>query len=488
MSKNLIYKPSAFHRHQWKYYKKVEPDARTAERIGEDRYEKFPDFSEEIFHSMYADKPNRVEEPAPGTEIFQKLDQEINKIPEVADLAKRCKGDERWSGIATTAIIDELMKSVPAPDGQVKDPSKDEQVIQYLERLLDNMAEGDKDAEHMKETLENAKNSRDEKIENNIDAANSIDESDIRNALRKAAKGATDNIEAEQNMIDSFSAGEGTSSNRLQRKAIARKLRKVISGNKRMQKIAELAGRLRRVALEQQRQKPRKGTDEVTGIELGDNLSRLIPSEAIFMEDDLEVIFARKYNERALLNTELNKNPPKEQGPIIMLLDSSGSMSYNNADAWAAAVCLAFLEIAKKQKRAFSIVHFGGDVRRTDKWKAKGEWGIDSILEAVSFFACDGGTNFMQPINEGIRFIREEGDFKKADLIMVTDGEANVSPGWEIDYNKAKEDLEFSTYSILVGSSAEGAKKTCEKFSDEVVFLADAIKEEKNMFEFFKKV
>jgi uncharacterized protein with von Willebrand factor type A (vWA) domain len=486
-SRNLCYDVSPYQRHLWRYRKMVDANAEASEREGRKQYEAFPDFTGEVFHRLYSDKEQPLEVPAPGSELFQKMHDEMQKIPELQDLRDRCRGDEEYSGIGTSAIVDTLLRSVDGPEEQMQDLRDDAEEMEYLQRLLQKTDDPEQQ-EAIRESMQEVQDGIDQKQTQANQTAAMCDESQVRRAVRTACQQANEEIDEVEKMVDSFSAGQGQHSGRKARKQISQKLAPVIKNNDRMKRIIELAGRLRRIAIQQQSAKPRKGTDEVTGIEMGDNLAKLVPVEALYTDDEVEMVFAAKLAERSLLQFELNKTPPKQQGPIVVLLDSSGSMRANDADAWAAAVSLAFLEIARraKPKRAFAIVHFGYDVLRIDEWTSTEEVSLESLIEAVSFFAADAGTNFMAPIDAGIARIRKHGEFKEADLIMVTDGCANVSDDWLRKFGYAKEDLDFNLYSILVGNQTR--KDTNELFSDDVVLLNEVLRDDSAMHKFFKEV
>jgi len=489
MCKDILYKPTAHQKHQWKYHKQITPNARQAEKVGSDRYESFDTFSGEIFHRMYADNPQRVENPAQGTNVFQKLDGCINEIPELIDLKRRCTGDEFYSGLATTSIIDEILKAVPAPDQKVENPTEDQETIDYLKNLLQEATDQDQ-ADSIQEALNEMVQAQSEKVEGAENAADSIEAGDVRNAIRRAAKEATEQIKADKAMVASFMAGDGAGQSATARKAVAGKLRGLVQHNDRLKKIAELAGRLKRLAADKQRKKPQTGNGQIDGVTTGNSLKHLVPSEMLYMDSACENHFIQKYMDRTLLNWELKNRNEKESGPIVMLLDSSGSMGDGSADAWAAAVCLAFMDIAKKQGRAFSIVHFNRQVLRTDVWKSKEDWSTDSIVEAIDFFTPSGGTDFMPAIDKGIEVIKDNGSFKKADIVMVTDGYDDIEDTWKKGFDTVKSELEFNLYSILVGGAAgdDYAKTQCSKFSDDCVSLSDALKDDKAVLDLFGKV
>ncbi len=368
MGKPLVFNATDYQRHLWRYHKLTDEAAEASEREGRKRYEAFQDFAGEVYHRMYADSPERLVDPAPGSEVFVRMHNLMDDIPEMDDFREKCKGNERWAGIGTAAVIDTLLEHVEPPVEKVEDLRGDDDVKQYMERLVKEEAD-DENREKLKELLDEQMDPKNPdgfaaRKERAKEAANIIDDTDVRNAFRAAIGKASGKIEEEENILDSFSVGMDKHSGRKARINIHRKLAKIIAGNDRLKRIAQLAGRLRRIAMEQQRQKPQNGTDEVTGIEFGDDLRKMVPSEALWADEETDAVFAKKLHEHSLAQFELSKTPKKEQGPIVMLVDSSGSMSCGDADVWAAAVCLAFSEIAHQQKRAFAIIHFGRNTIR----------------------------------------------------------------------------------------------------------------------------
>lgn len=489
MTRSLIYDASDFDRHLWSDHTIANRSAAQAEASGRSRYEAFPDFAAEMFHFFHADEPHRVDEIGSGAEVFEKLDRAMQEVPEVADLRAQTVGNDDWSGIVTTSMIDELLHKVPAPGQEpVADVREDEEAIDYLERLLAD-AEQAGDAEQV-EAIEETLNEMLDGIEGKRDAAaqaaEELDMTTVRQAMRKAAKKAAQAIGEAQAMIEAFGVGLDEHSGRKAQMAVSSKLAKIVGGSERLRKIAEMAGRLRRIATEQQRRKPRFGAGERVGRRFSNDLAKLCFRELVNGAPGLRHVFASKYAERSLACVEKADRPREQKGPIVMVLDSSGSMSAGDADAWAAAVCLAFMDVAKQQKRAFAVVHFGDRVIRVDVFENRDAMTPEAITSTVGFFAADGGTNFEDSLDRAVQIIREQGAFKKADIVMVTDGYAPISDEWVARWNGARKELDFACYSILVGAYCD--PKTNKRFSDDTVALADALRDEKAMHAFFGKV
>lgn len=484
----LIYDASDYQRYLWNDHKMADEAAQGAELAATERYEAFPEFAEEMYHFFHADEPERLAEPGSGSEVFQQLDSAMNQVPEVGDLRAQTIGNDRWAGIVTASMIDTLLTKVPAPDSQIMDPRGDEETMAYLERLLaDAQAASDTEqAEQLEQTMGEILDGLETKREACEAAADAMDPTGVRQAIRTAVSRAKGEIKAEQQLMDAFSIGTDKHDGRTVSMAIGAKLAKLVGSNERLRKIAEFAGRLRRIASEEQRNKPRFGCGERVDRKPDNDLARLCHRELVYGAGELLHVFGARYAERSLTCIEKAERPKERQGPIVMVLDSSGSMRNGDADVWAAAVCLAYMDVARKQGRDFAIVHFGSTVLRTDVFIGKGAMTAEAITDAINFFAADGGTNFEESLTAAAKIIRDAGAFLKADIVMITDGCASVSDAWLAKFAEDRTELEFRVYSVLVGAHCQGVVN--RKFSDEVEHLSNAIKDEKQMHHLFGKV
>jgi uncharacterized protein with von Willebrand factor type A (vWA) domain len=126
---------------------------------------------------------------------------------------------------------------------------------------------------------------------------------------------------------------------------------------------------------------------EVEQVSLGKDLQHLLPMETTILADketeDLFYLkyassqlqlFANKPKQESVLKTEKkrNKKPRLEKGPIIVSLDTSGSMS-GRPEKVARCLLLQLLRMAKKQKRKCFLITFSVraecmDLSRPGSW------------------------------------------------------------------------------------------------------------------------
>lgn len=470
----------------WNDHQRFSDNARHAVREGVKKIaEKFEDFGNESFYRFYSKNPSKKAEPVVGSEWAEKLHKLAEDVPEFQNLKEHCQGSDWRSGLANEALLEELLTKVTPPEKPFEDVEQYQSAQEMLQALLEDGGLSEEEAEKIQKQIEDLEEAIQDKADNAKTLADMLDDTEVRNALRVSSAKASEAIQNVENTLDGLGCGGGAHSGQRGNSGSVKDILPLVRDSKTLNEIMKLAGRLKRLAKQKQKAKPKQGTNEYTGVLQGDDLARMLPVEgSLLMDPDMEVVFGRKMMEKALLQYELKEKPEENQGPIVMLLDSSGSMQ-GVRQQWAAAVALAFLGIAQDQKRAFSLVYFGSSVLKTFEFDMKAPLDPLEMIEASTYFASAGGTEFEPPLTEGLRILKDSKNFEKADIIMVTDGEARVSDAFLNNWTKAKEAAEFSCYSILIG---EDSSKVLGKFSDEVVSLKDVMRDEAKMHELFGKV
>jgi len=200
-------------------------------------------------------------------------------------------------------------------------------------------------------------------------------------------------------------------------------------GSHRLRCIAELAGRLERIATQKARSKVKPGVGEVHGIGLGGlpDLARLLPSElAALRRRALRLHLLARLLQQKALTYAMTGREPQSRGPIVVLLDESGSMREAGKDIWSKAVCLALLSTATRQRRAWHLVAFNGAIVREVTIPAGRATAAD-VQQALDH-GCAGGTDFDGPVLRAIDLIKTAPTMKQADVVVITDGEDTLEP------------------------------------------------------------
>jgi uncharacterized protein with von Willebrand factor type A (vWA) domain len=256
--------------------------------------------------------------------------------------------------------------------------------------------------------------------------------------------------------------------------AVARDLAAHVRRSSRLQQIAELAGRMRRIALHKHRTRTKHSADEICDVELGNDVGRVLPSELVALKNrSLRLDFFRRFAERSLLQYKLVGTEKVGRGPIVVCIDSSGSME-GSKDIWAKAVALGLLAIAQEENRDFAIVHFGS-VNQIRTWQFDRPVDPLVVAESLDWF-FDGGTNFETPLTTALE-IQTQARFEKGDVIFITDGLCEVRDEFMARFNATRRERGVCVYSVLINCGS-AAGTAVSKFSDGVEVLTDMAKDD----------
>jgi uncharacterized protein with von Willebrand factor type A (vWA) domain len=291
----------------------------------------------------------------------------------------------------------------------------------------------------------------------------------IRQAIRQAENNALSDIKETAEMMESW----GTEPGQLQQLQPEKRLELAqrLSASAKMKKLARLIGRFRRLAIHSQKTKIKHGYDEVYDLELGSDLNRLIPSElGLLRNPTTKLEFGRKFTEGKLMQYKLRGFEKAGKGPIICCIDGSGSMS-GDREIWAKAVALGLLEIATMQKRAFASIQFGAkaDNIKDEKYRdelvvtiQKDERNIIEKVIRIAEFFLNGGTDFESPLDKAVEILNDS-QFKKADIVFITDGSCGVSEEWLQKFLQVKKEKEVRIHGIEIFGYSETLKLFCDQ-------------------------
>jgi len=252
-------------------------------------------------------------------------------------------------------------------------------------------------------------------------------------------------------------------------------LAKMLQNN---QQIKELAHKMGRDYISEEKKKqvkiPEASKSEVYGTHRSDDVMRMLPSELLNLDDEtLETLFYARLLEKNLLCYELQgvtfnsgeeiEETKKRTGPVVACLDTSGSM--NGAPMLKAkALLLAIANILKQEDRSLHVLLFGasGEIREFSMDRQNNAAGLLAFLQQ----GFGGGTDFESPLKRAFEVIALQRDYKKADVLMISDGDCHLSPEFTQIVTSQKHKLNCMVYSVL----CNGARVE-DTFSDEVVVI-----------------
>ncbi|MGB9661366.1 MAG: VWA domain-containing protein [Moorellaceae bacterium] len=282
---------------------------------------------------------------------------------------------------------------------------------------------------------------------------------ELRRAVRQAVEAGREKAQEVQQVL----GGWGLEPADLQRVPLAERLKLVERlTSYDMKRLADLIGRFRNLAKTRQKEKLKKERDELHGITIGADLGRVLPAELAMLRHPLRRLdFYRRFTEKQLLQYELRTREPQGRGPMIVLVDASGSM-YGHKMDWASAVALALVDTAIRQKRRAAVIHFNTQIIQEVEFEL-GKKELEKFI-SVATVGSSGGTDYTPPLLRAVELILNVG-YEKADICMITDGECKLDHEILKEFLEVKKRHNFRCWSVLIGARTS---QELQKWSDRV--------------------
>jgi uncharacterized protein with von Willebrand factor type A (vWA) domain len=434
-------------------------------REGQKTYPQFKELHQDVYSSLYKYRPEieKFENMAYRHMLNHRIMTHIVASPKYKELRNITRLDKIQTALGCEIIGDEVKKLVDELRDEV------EQAVKAAEEAAAQLAaaqegkEGEEEGvqahgvsnDDKKITLEEAKKALAEAEKKIREVIEKTDQRQINRMVESAVNATTEtsNLISNWGLEKDPSYAKGGYQEKIE---LLNRLRE----SEKLRKIAEWAGRYRRMALDTLREKIRRGSEAVYDIITGKDIGRLIPSEAAMLtKETTRNLFYKKFSEGNLLIYEYSGTNKKNKGPIVCCIDSSGSMS-GIPELWSKAVALGLLEIAKVQKRDMYVIHFssswyGKDSGRlhTNNFPKEVINDLSEVIDMCEYFE-GGGTLFEPPLNLAREKINESENFSKADIIFITDGNSAVSDEWLKSFQEWKKQKNVKIYSILIDVTA----------------------------------
>lgn len=457
-------------------------------------------FVEDAFCSFYKAAPTLLptDDLTLSAQIRRRMIAEMMSTAEYQQVrAAGTMYDQFSSAIATTAVSYKVMEKL---DSKTRKRLNDLQEAEAEAENLFNQAEdleqlashADPDDESGQDMYQQAQELRDqaqaeqqkaEELYNQIEANAEKLEDAARRAAREGLAQAEAEIDEANNAISAY-GGDGYSheqgvpkrtENAREKLALAKR----VMGNKKLARIAELAGRMVNTALHKQRSKVLHPPDEVVGITTGDDFNIMLSVELVKLGDELlEMLFYQQYLEKSLMQLDLRGHEKLAKGPIIACVDTSGSMDEmlgrgkvpTTKEVWAKAVVLALLAIARKQRRDFAVMFFSsyGQIKSFRFPKAQAT--SNELIEAAEFF-WNGGTVYDDWMRESLA-MSEESRFNNADVIVISDGDVAIRDKSREDFNRRRHARQMHAYGVLLSRQVRHGQNLAS-VTDAMVTIGD---------------
>ena len=231
--------------------------------------------------------------------------------------------------------------------------------------------------------------------------------------------------------------------------------------------IMEKAGNWFGDALRQRRERQRGATPD--GIEFGRDLPRMLGSELATLADPvLEDLWVHRYTTRSLQQYRQGSTPCK-RGPVVVCVDTSGSM--HDLEVASKALAIAAAKLAQRDRRPVRVILFSCDIEVYDAPQPMAGAPWLEFLATVARRFSGGGTDFDMPLEAALEAITSHELYRRADLVFITDGDCEVSYEVEKLLANEKQKRGFGLYTIFLDRAG---CESLEALSDEVWTALDS--------------
>jgi uncharacterized protein with von Willebrand factor type A (vWA) domain len=232
-----------------------------------------------------------------------------------------------------------------------------------------------------------------------------------------------------------------------------------------LREILKLAGAMTKFR-GAKRKKRVDGPEIVSGVEFNGELSRLTQTEIMNLADpDRELDLMRRIVERQALCYEKYSEEKTGNGPMIIVIDESGSMA-GDPICQAKAFALTMARVAAKDKRWVQFVSFSGTGRireelfKPEDWSSKD--GNARLLDYMESF-LRGGTDFdvlHHVVNSWHRMKAPKG---KTDIYIVTDCECHLNSYLVETFNDWRSKNDVKSYGLAIQSGVGNLPLICDQ-------------------------
>lgn len=465
---------------------------------GEELLPTFKYLHQDIFLSLYKYKARVLPEVDMhiSTRMNRGIISNLINTPEYISLRQTCRMDQFNAALGTEIIGREAIEILRNAIEQIKDLEKKKEAMDRLleeEEKLDELMEEIGDIDELIEDakrngngayaaqLEQERQAKEEaaatlkamanKIAEQCDELIEDDEliSEVSQVMGSTLTETGKQVQEVSDLCEAWGLGTGENCQvafQNKKDAIER-----IRRSSKLHKLTDLVGKFKESAIVEQKKKAKHGAVEIKGVTTGDKIQDALPSDRMNLcNDTTKKDFYRRMSEHGLLQYSKEAHKQKNKGPIIVCVDTSGSMS-GDQEIWSKALTVGILEVAQMQKRDFACIIYSSRADKPIVIK-KDEIAPQKIIDCAERFH-NGGTSFEAPLNEALELIKDS-TFKNADIVFITDGDCYVSDTFSRKFKQIKEEKDFKTLGVLVNMGrGHASDSSLKEFCDNVTLVSD---------------
>ena len=465
---------------------------------GEELLPTFKYLHQDIFLSLYKYKARVLPEVDMhiSTRMNRGIISNLINTPEYISLRQTCRMDQFNAALGTEIIGREAIDILREAIEKLKDLEQKKDAMDRLMEEEEKIDELIEDIEDIDELIEDAKRAGNGSLAAQLEQERQAKEQSVATLKAMANKIAEDCDELieDDELVSEVSTtmgstltetgkqvqevselceawGLGTGENcqvafQNKKDAIER-----IRRSSKLHKLTDLVGKFKESAIVEQKKKAKHGAVEIKGVTTGDKIQDTLPSDRMNLCNDItKGDFYRRMSEHGLLQYSKESNKQKNKGPIIVCVDTSGSMQ-GDEEIWSKALTVGILEVAQMQKRDFACIIYSSHADKPIVIK-KDEIAPQKIIDCAERFH-NGGTSFEAPLNEALELIKDS-TFKNADIVFITDGDCYVSDNFSRKFKQIKEDKDFRTLGVLVNMGCgHVSDSSLKEFCDNITLVSD---------------
>ena len=467
---------------------------------GEQILPTFKYLHQDIFLSLYKYKAKIIPETNmhTSTRMNRGIIGNLINTPEYISLRQTCRFDQFNAALGTEILGREALEILKNMLEQIQDLEKKKQAMDELlekENEIDELLEQNQEIDELLEDMKRGGNGNGMSVqelmaqqEANEQAAAALkavankiaeecdellDEDDFAEQVSTVMGSTLTNTSMEvaetSKLCEAWGLGVGNECKVAfqNKKDAVEKIRK----SKKLSKFTDIIGRMKESAITEQKKKAKHGAVEIKSVTVGQKIEDTLPSDRMnLVNDTTKKDFMRRMTENSLLTYAKESTKEKNKGPIIVCVDTSGSME-GDQEIWSKALSVGLLEVAQMQKRDFACIIYSS--RADDPIVIrKDEISPQKIIDVAERFH-NGGTNFEAPLNKALELIKDA-TFKNADIVFITDGDCYVSDSFTRKFNQIKEDKDFRTLGVLVNMGrGHHSDSSLKEFCDNITLVSD---------------
>lgn len=219
---------------------------------------------------------------------------------------------------------------------------------------------------------------------------------------------------------------------------------------------------------------------ETRGVERSGDISRMLPSEAALLGHSvLKRLWHARRAERGLMSYRVEgtdyervsidsegrerqqrQQKPQQRGPILVCVDTSGSMA-GLPEQVAKALALEAMRVAQFEKRGLYLYLFSGPGQVAEHELSLSKDGLARLMALLSM-SFHGGTDIAEPLVRAVQRL-DESAWSRADILLVSDGEFGVPADASMRLKRAREHRGARVHGVLIGGGDSSAMRAlCE--------------------------